>query len=64
MVAAPQTEKEETVTHLDPVDDDPPIDAEWLRGFLARAAVQADVPAKPDNVDKILAKYGRRQDVR
>ncbi len=48
---------------VDVDDDEPPIDAEWLKGFLARAAENADKPAQLDNVDDLLAKYGRQQPV-
>lgn len=45
---------------VDVDDDEPPVDTESLKAFLARAAENIDKPAKVDDVDEILAKYGRR----
>jgi uncharacterized phage-associated protein len=44
---------------VDVDDDEPVIDAGWLRGVLDQAAARREEPAEPDDVDRILAKYGR-----
>lgn len=42
------------------VDPDmPPIDADWLKEFLATSAARINDPATPDDMDRLLARFGR-----